>query len=327
MLSFTVELTSSEFLESLWNQIFLSKDKKSILFWGFNDFTIRLIKRMYSNNLSEKICGIIDSDEKLQGNKIENFTVLNPTSLSELQFDTLVVVSNKDKENILKTFSYMDHRKPKIIMAGIDHLDFTDSLYHDILSSSVVSPRAFGYKNMLIHLYQSLVFIAKNGLMGNIAEFGVYKGGTTVFLARVVEKLGIKAKIFAFDTFHGFPERKSVLDMYDDPHDEFFDFDAVVDYCRPFNIDLVKGDISQTYHRLEGIPLVLSFFDTDNYSPTKDALDLCYRQTVKGGIMAFDHYHCDERWLYTLGERIAVSDFFRDKNMLNLYGTGLFLKL
>lgn len=305
----------------------MPKDNKSILFWGFNEFCVILIKRMYSNNISEKICGIIDSNEELQGSKIEDFTVLTPQSISELKFDTLVVISDSHKENILKTFSTMDNRKPKIIMAGIGHLNFKDSVYHEVLSSSLVPPRAFGYKNMLIHLYQSLIYIAKNGLNGDIAEFGVYKGGTTVFLARIAEKLGIKAKIFAFDTFCGFPERKSVLDMYDDPHDEFSDFDAVVNYCKPFNIDLVKGDISQTYHRLEGISLVLSFFDTDNYSPTKDALDLCYKQTVKGGIMAFDHYYCDERWLYTLGERIAVSDFFRDKNVLNLYGTGLFLKL
>lgn len=321
-------MTTQEFLESLWNQITsIPNDNKSILFWGFNELCVILIKRMYSNNISEKICGIIDSNEELQGSKIEDFTVLNPQSTSKLKFDTLVIVSDSYKEEILKTFSVIDNRKPKIIMAGIGHLNFKDSTYQEVLSSSLVPPRALGYKNMLIHLYQSLIYIAKNGLNGDIAEFGVYKGGTTVFLARIVEKLEIKAKIFAFDTFHGFPERKSVLDMYDDSHDEFSDFDTVVNYCKPFNIDLVKGDISQTYNRLEGISLVLSFFDTDNYSPTKDALDLCYKQTVKGGIMAFDHYYCDERWLYTLGERIAVSDFFRDKNVLNLYGTGLFLKL
>ncbi|MDE1765559.1 MAG: class I SAM-dependent methyltransferase [Thaumarchaeota archaeon] len=305
----------------------MPKEKTSILFWGYNENAITLIKRMLMNGTAEKICGIIDSNKELQGCKIENFIVMNPKSINELQFDTLVIVSDNDKEEILKIFSTIDNRKPKIIMAGIGHLDFKDHLYHDTLSSSVTSPRAFGYKNMLIHLYQSLDYIAKNGLKGDIAEFGVYKGGTTVFLARIVEKLGIKAKIFAFDTFQGFPKRKSVFDMYDDPHDEFSDFDSVISYCEPFNIELVKGDISETYCRIEGIPLVLSFFDTDNYSPTRDALDMCYRQTVKGGIIAFDHYCCDERWLYTLGERIAASEFFRDKNVLNLYGTGVFLKI
>lgn len=298
-----------------------------MLLWGYNDHTITLINRMENNDISNKICGVVDSNKDLEGCKIGKFSVLNPKSVSGLQFDTLVIVSDRDKEQILKQISLTDTRKPKIIMAGNGHLEFVDHMYRDILSSCVVPPRAFGYKNMLIHLYQSLVYIAKNGLEGNIAEFGVYRGGTTVFLAKVVEKLGIKAKILAFDTFQGFPEKKSVLDMYDDPHDEFFDFDTVTNYCKPFNIELVKGDISTTYHRIDKTPLVLSFFDTDNYSPTRDALEACYRQTVRGGIMAFDHYYCDERWLYTLGERMAASEFFKDKNMLNLYGTGVFLKI
>lgn len=325
-----VKLTDGPaFVDSLWRQITesISTGRKSILFWGFNDSTIELVRRMNDNGLANSIVGIIDSNPSLQGLNINTLRVLPPDALHELEVDTMVVVSDKDKEQIISSFSTLDNRMPKIIMAGTGHLEFKDSLYEELISSSFVSSRAFGYKNMLIHIYQCLTYIAKNKLEGNIAEFGVYKGGTTVFMARAVERLGIKAKIFAFDTFAGFPPRKSVLDMYDDTHDEFFDFQSVANHCKPYNIELITGDITETFHRIKGVPLVLSFFDTDNYSPTKAALDMCYQQTVRGGIMAFDHYYCDERWLYTLGERIAAKEFFADKNVLNLYGTGIFIKL
>ena len=317
-----------EFVDKLWEQIIsASKDKKSILFWGFNETAIELVNRMDKHGLSNQISGIIDSRTEIEGRKVGNFQVLTPDSLPELKLDILVITSDSDKEQIVRMFSKLDNRKPKIVMAGTGHLEFNDPFFRKLLSSLSVPSRAFGYKNMLIHIYQSLLYLANNGIDGNIAEFGVYKGGTTVFLAKTIKHFGINAKIFAFDTFDGFPNKKSVLDMYDDPHDEFFDFNAVSNHCKPYNIELVRGDISETYHRLEGVPLILSFFDTDNFSPTNSALDLCYQQTVKGGILAFDHYFCDERWIQTLGERIAVSEFFADKNILNLYGTGIFIKL
>jgi len=91
-------------------------------------------------------------------------------------------------------------------------------------------------------------------------------------------------------------------------------------------VELIRGDISNTFKRIEGIPLIFTFFDTDNYTPTRDALELCYEQTVKGGIIAFDHYYCDEKWLNTIGERIAAKQVLSQKNMFNLHGTGIFLK-
>ena len=146
-------------------------------------------------------------------------------------------------------------------------------------------------------------------------------------LAKALKRFGLDCKIYAFDTFSQFPPRKSLFDLYDDSQDEFSDFDSVSDYCKPFNIELVRGDICETYHRIESIPLVLSLFDTDNYSPTRAALDTVYRQTVSGGILAFDHYYCDEKWIYTVGERMAISEVLHDKDVLNFHGTGIFLKV
>ena len=319
------DLINNEFVDELWNHIEKIKNLQ-ILFWGEVDISRELINRMNASNNGNQICGIVDFGNKNE-KQVKDELIIDIKKIQEISFDIIVITSDKEKETILRKFSEIDARKPQIVMAGTGHLDFGDKLYYETLKTSAILPRAFGYPNMLIHLYQSLLYIKKNNLKGNVAEFGVYKGGTAVFLARIMQSIEMKSRIFAFDTFHGFPKTRSVLDMYNDSHDEFFDYEKVTQYCKPFDIELIKGDINETYHRIKDTKLVLSFFDTDNYSPARNALELCYKQTVKGGVLAFDHYYCDKRWIYTLGERIAAEDFLADKNVINFYGTGIFIKM
>jgi O-methyltransferase len=178
----------------------------------------------------------------------------------------------------------------------------------------------------LVHLYQALRYISARKLQGAIAEFGVFQGGTTVFMAKVLQHFGSQSRIYGFDTFAGFPPRKHALDLYSDAKCEFPHYDVVKAYCYPYNIELVKGDISETYRQLNGIPLALTFFDADNYSTARSALPLCYEQTVPGGILAFDHYY-SPNWVRTIGERIAIKEVLSTLDVLNLHGTGVFIKV
>jgi O-methyltransferase len=68
---------------------------------------------------------------------------------------------------------------------------------------------ANGYPNSLVHLYQCLANAARLGLSGAVAEFGMFKGGTTMFLSRVIKRLGASWPVIGFDTFGGFPPRRS----------------------------------------------------------------------------------------------------------------------
>ena len=104
------------------------------------------------------------------------------------------------------------------------------------------------------------------------------------------------------------------------------DYKTVKRYCEPYGVELIKGDICETFKTLIGIPLMLSFFDTDYYSPARVALEMCYNQTVRGGIIAFDHYF-SEGWEDTIGERIAAKEVLEEKSVFHLHGTGIFLKL
>ena len=179
-----------------------------------------------------------------------------------------------------------------------------------------------------MHLYQCLRACARAGLRGAIVEFGAFKGGTTAWLARVVAHLGLDGcRVIGLDTWAGFPPRRSVLDLYEHPRCVFTDLDAVRAYVEPFGVELIAGDITGTYRALEGEPLLLAFFDTDNYSPARAALELCARQLVVGGSIVFDHVATTADYVDTLGERVAAYEVLEPAGFLHLHGTGVFTKL
>ncbi|MBU7038786.1 MAG: class I SAM-dependent methyltransferase [Theionarchaea archaeon] len=242
-----------------------------------------------------------------------------------MEFDTLVILYDMEKEEVLKAFSAIDGRMPQIILYGTRNYEFDDPCFQGILESLPVKPKAHGYPLMLTHIYQSLLYITDNAVPGDVAEFGTFQGGTTVFMAKVLEMLGNNKKIYTFDTFAGYPPRRSTLDLFSETTCEFKDVDFVQTYCKNYDIELVRGDIVDNIHVLEGKSFAFSFFDTDNYSPTKAALELVYENIPRGGILAFDHYY-SENWIKTVGERMAAREVLGDKNVFHLQGTGIFMK-
>jgi O-methyltransferase len=107
----------------------------------------------------------------------------------------------------------------------------------------------------------------------------------------------------------------------------FTDLDAVRAYVEPFGVELIAGDIAETHRALEGEPLLLAFFDTDNYTPARAALELCARQLVVGGSIVFDHVATTADYVDTLGERVAAYEVLEPAAFLHLHGTGVFTKL
>jgi hypothetical protein len=198
--------------------------------------------------------------------------------------------------------------------------------FEALLARADLPSLANGYPNSLVHLYQCLANAARLGLTGVVAEFGMFKGGTTMFLSRLIERLGQSWPVIGFDTFGGFPPRRSALDMYDHPGCVFTDLAAVRRYLDGRDIEIVSGDIAATCRRLEGEDLVLSFIDTDNYTPARAALDVVRERTMPGGAIVFDHFTGTSRFRYTLGERIAGRVLLDDPRWFHLHGTGVFYR-
>ena len=247
-------------------------------------------------------------------------------SMGDSALDVLVVASDEDKEDLLEAAVPFILGAPKVIVAGYGHLRFRDRMFTEELAQLLVPSLANGYPNTLPHLYQCLANAARTGLRGVVAEFGMFKGGTTMFLSRLIERLGQDWPVIGFDTFGGFPPRRSPLDMYDHPGCVFENLGAVRHYVQGTRIEIVPGDIVQTCHRLDTEDLVLTFIDTDNYTSAKAAIDVVRERTVLGGAIVFDHFTGLDRFRYTLGERIAAKTLLGDVHYFNLHDTGVFFR-
>lgn len=274
-------------------------------------------------NLTDRIVGVFDPDPGPGARAIEE--------LSGTDHDLLAVGNDAGKADLLLAYrDRVEQRQPPVdvVIAGTAHLDFADPLFGELDVPALVPSYATGSPHTRIHLFQCLQAAAANSLSGAIVEFGAFKGGTTAWLARTAQRLGLTdSPVIGFDSWAGFSPRRSVLDLYEHPRCVFTDLAAVRAYTEPFGIELVPGDITDTYRQLDGRPLLLCFFDTDNYSPTRAALDLCARQLVVGGSIVFDHVATLPEYVDTLGERIAAYEVLSRAGFLHLHATGVFTKI
>lgn len=302
------------------------RDFKRIALIGATADALGLRVHLQAAGLAERLLGIFD----LSRGQADGFG-LPLTELAKHEPDLLVICADAEKEELLlaarDALSGLTAAPLDVVVAGTEHLAFRDPLFAELDAPALVPSYATGSPNTRIHLFQCLRAAAANGLRGTIVEFGAFKGGTTTWLARTATRLGLESRVIGFDTWQGFPERRSLLDLYRHPRCVFTDLDAVRAYTEPHGIELVPGDISETYQRLAGEPLILCFFDTDNYSPTRAALELCVQQLVPGGALVFDHVATTADYIETVGERIAAYEALAGSGLLHLHGTGVFVKL
>ncbi len=249
--------------------------------------------------------------------------------LAEMQSGVVAIVEDEDKESVLAlVLQHVDADAiPKVLLAGYGHFEFRDPKFRTIKDSLLVPSIANGYANCLVHIFQCLERAAACGLDGYVAEFGVFKGGTTRFIAETIAALGRSWPVLGFDTFEGFPPRRSILDMYDHEGAEYSRFALVQQYLSDVNVELVRGDIVDTATILRGRPMVLTFVDTDNYSAARAAIEAVIDNTAIGGAVILDHFTGERRFRYTLGERMAATELLcADPRYFNLHGTGVFLR-
>jgi O-methyltransferase len=252
--------------------------------------------------------------------------------LAETAPNVVVVAADSDKETLLRAAAAaLDGASPvpHVVLAGMAHQDRPDPVFEELEAPALVPSYATGHPHTRRHLYDYLRAAAAVGRSGAIVELGAFKGGTSVWLAKAVRRLGLHGTpVIAFDAWDGFPPRRSMLDLYEHPRCVFRDLDAVRAYTGPYGIELVSGDIFETAPlRLASEPVLVAFVDTDNYSGTRAALTTILPNLVPGGAIVLDHFWTTPDYVYTVGERLAASEVLQDSGLLHLHGTGVFVKL
>ncbi len=303
----------------------IERDARAVAVLGFTPASLAIRGALTAAGLTDRLLGIFDP------NPAPDSDVAPLADLAGVPHDLLVIGADADKAQLLDAYRHCIGDRPDppdAVIAGTAHLAYADPDFAQLNAPALVPSYATGSPYTREHLFQCLQAAAANRLHGAIVEFGAFKGGTTAWLARVAGHLGLDGcRVIGLDSWSGFPARRSVLDLYEHPRCVFTDLEAVRAYTEPLGVELVAGDITETYRQLEGEPLLLCFFDTDNYSPTRAALELCARQLVVGGNIVFDHVATDTDYIDTIGERMAAYEVLPPLGFLHLHGTGVFTKI
>jgi len=126
---------------------------------------------------------------------------------------------------------------------------------------------------------------------GAIAELGVFRGGSSWFLAAAAEQAGGGRRIFSFDTFTHFPETDLELDGSHRPTGDYHPAEDVRRYLSRFaSLELREGVFPDTAAGLEDERFGVVHVDSDTYSSYRDALAFFVPRLAPGGIVVLDDY-------------------------------------
>lgn len=131
---------------------------------------------------------------------------------------------------------------------------------------------------------------------GDIIEFGTYKGGTTLRLAKTLKQLNSSKIIYSLDTFEGLKGMdtpkdkvpkfyKSSMKSNINKVNELF-FKNKID-----NVELLEGLFNESIPKLKEKRFCFAYVDCDLYEGTKQALEFLIPRMNKKGIIFIDDYY------------------------------------
>ena len=147
-------------------------------------------------------------------------------------------------------------------------------------------------------------------LPGDLAECGVFRGGTALLLCRASAER--RKRVRLFDSFEGLPAGDPEKDKWFEEGQFAVDaVESVKQLLDEFSdvTDIRAGWIPETFSGLEDATYALVHIDVDLYRSSLDCCAYFYPRVVTGGALLFDEYG----FAAARGERDAVDEFFADK--------------
>jgi O-methyltransferase len=153
-----------------------------------------------------------------------------------------------------------------------------------------------------IQLYECVKSSSK--IKGDIAEVGVYKGGS----AKLIAEFKNNKMLHLFDTFKGLPQVAKEETLIN-TGDMAASFESVRNFLGRYKkVKLYKGLFKETSQKIDK-KTKFSFvhLDVDMYKSTNQCLEFFYPRMSKGGIILTHDYP------YLGGVKKAFDEFFEDK--------------
>jgi O-methyltransferase len=162
--------------------------------------------------------------------------------------------------------------------------------------------------------------IIENKISGDLIETGVWRGGSTIFMAGLNKFYKENRKIFVADSFEGLPhpDPKYTEDNGDEHYKHEYlavGLDEVKENFIKYdlldkNIIFIKGFFEHSLKKSSIDNLALLRLDCDMYSSTIQVLEQLYDKVSVGGFVIIDDYALK-------GSKKAVDDFREKRNILS----------
>jgi len=199
-------------------------------------------------------------------------------------------------------------------------------IFADCAKKVIETERTYLGYDRLYTLHQLLYQLKEDQ---DVVEIGVFRGGSSFFMADVLKQLGKDNKIFSCDTFTG----HSNVDPERDGWHQVGSFssvsiDDVSNYLSGFpNVNIVQGDITKTAKSLPIKNLGLVHIDVDVYEATRFCLNFFSKKLSVGGAIVVDDYG----FLTCPGAKTAVDEFLKQETdkftfLSLLSGQGILIK-
>jgi len=177
----------------------------------------------------------------------------------------------------------------------------------------------------LYDFWNTIGYICRKGMEGDIMEFGIWKGGAIELAAHALRHFSGSNTIIGLDTFEGHPEPKeNEKDIWGNNMNKRFhqeiqehgtwvksSYDEVKQNLSKISSQfrLIKGEVDQNTNHPEITKISILRLDMDWYEPTKAALENFYHRIEPGGSLIIDDYG------HHSGAREATDEFLRRNNI------------
>lgn len=169
-----------------------------------------------------------------------------------------------------------------------------------------------------MNIYLLLKFFVDQLSMGHIVEYGSFRGGSAIFMAKVCSVLHPGMQVYALDTFQGMPEADTNIDAHrqgDFSNVNFEELQDFIDSSGLNNLHLVRGLFQHTaVNCLKNIGKIrLVHIDCDIKSAVQYAYESSMPYMVNGGYIVLD----DPLYSSCLGATEVVEDIIIRRDKLN----------
>ena len=191
---------------------------------------------------------------------------------------------------------------------------------------SLVQPYTMTSIERLNTLITAVKYIVSNNIKGSIVECGVWKGGSSMATAYMLQKLSdTQRELYLFDTFEGMPppsdkdisyfnvyasnllesENKETQQIYrcyaslEEVKDNLYSTNYPSD-----KINFIQGKVEDTIPDRAPEKIALLRLDTDWYESTRHELEHLFPRLVPGGVIIIDDYG------YWKGCKQATDEYF-----------------